>query len=408
MLELNQDFLDRMLFKSQREARRYHTEHHAECKFSRRQLIRAYEEWRAEGGLEDIIAENVKYKQQTQRYADTNRIERKSFREQARISNALEDYNTQLITLLESIDVSTVFHEKTTDTSSVGIIQLSDLHMNELINIQGNRYDFTIASKRLKLLADRAIKYFTVNGIGEVVIAITGDCLNSDRRLDELLNQSTNRAKATIIAFHLLEQFIVHLNQYFNVSVISVSGNESRAKDEMGYTEILASDNYDYTLFNMLRIAFRGKEGITYVECRAMEDVFCVAGHNILLMHGLAVKHDIEKSIQQTMGRYSADGIKIDYVFVGHIHSARIGDLYARSSSLCGANGYSNYALNLASRASQNIAIFYNDGGHDVMKIDLQNVDHLEGYPIHNEIEAYNARSAEKLHEKKVIFQIII
>jgi len=411
MIELSDSFFDQMKFKDQRELRDYYSIHHKEIpNCNRAKILAAYASWKKQDGqLEEILAENVKYKQQTQRYMDTSRIERKAFREHARISNALEGYTAELCNLLTEIPITTVHHNDFKSAcGAAGVIQLSDLHLNELIDTKGNRFDFTIASKRLKRLANKAIVYFQANHIREVVIAITGDCLNSDRRLDELLNQSTNRAKATILAFHLLEQFIVHLNQHFNITLISVSGNESRAKDEMGYSEILASDSYDYTLFNMLRIAFRGKEGVTYVDGRAMEEVINIAGQNILLMHGLAVKHDIEKSIQQTMGRYSAQGLHIDYVFIGHIHSARIGDLYARSSSLCGANGYSDYALNLAGRASQNIAIFYTDRSHDVMKIDLQNVDHIEGYPIAHEIEAYNAKSADKLHEKKVVFQIIV
>jgi hypothetical protein len=415
MIELSREFFDEHMFGNQRELRAYYSANHKSMSCNRPQLLAAYAEWKDSGGLiqstqdNEVVEANIRYKQQTQRYADVNRIERKAFREQARISNALEDYSLELINLIQEFPITTIsHHELKSGGGAAGVIQLSDLHLNELIDIKGNKYDFTIASKRLKRLADKAIVYFKANHVREAVIAITGDCLNSDRRLDELLNQSTNRAKATLLAFHLLEQFIVHLNQYFNITLVSVSGNESRAKDEMGYSEILASDNYDYTLFNMLRIAFRGKEGITYVDGRAMEEVVNIAGQNVLLMHGLAVKHDIEKSIQQTMGRYSAHGLHIDYVFIGHIHSARIGDLYARSSSLCGANGYSDYALNLAGRASQNIAIFYTDRSHDVMKIDLQNVDHVEGYSIAHEIEAYNAKSATKLHEKKVIFQIIV
>jgi predicted phosphodiesterase len=410
MIELTQEFFDAMKFANQRELRTYYSEHHKEMNCNRPLLLAAYAEWKNNGGLEDneLLLENIKFKQQVQKYADSNRIERAAFRSHARISNALEEFTAQLVDMLGSLDIQTVQHPAVRESPAVGVIQLSDLHLNELIDIKGNKYDFNIASKRLRLLAERSIRYFRANDINNIVIAITGDCLNSDRRLDEMLNQCTNRAKATLLAFHLLEQFIMHLNEIFNVNIISVSGNESRAKDEMGFSEILASDNYDFTLFNLLKIAFRNKEGITFVDGRAMEEVINIAGQNVLLMHGIAVKRDIEKSIQQTMGRYSAHGIHIDYMFIGHIHSARIGDLYARSSSLCGSNGYSDYALNLAGRASQNIGIFYSDKSHDVMKIDLQNVDHIEGYNINIELEAYNAKSSDKLFDKKVIFQVIV
>ena len=67
---------------------------------------------------------------------------------------------------------------------------------------------------------------------------------------------------------------------------------------------------------------------------------------------------------------------------MGHIHEALIADTYARSSGLPGANGYSENALNLTSRASQNLYIFFEDKSHDCIKVDLQNVDGIVGYNI--------------------------
>jgi len=45
----------------------------------------------------ELIAENVRYKKQTQKFQDTNRIERKAFRENARIENAVEEYAKELV-----------------------------------------------------------------------------------------------------------------------------------------------------------------------------------------------------------------------------------------------------------------------------------------------------------------------
>lgn len=358
-------------------------------------------------GDDELIENNVKYKLQTQRYMDTNRIERKSFREFARISNALEEYNKELVSNLVHLKPFTIKHNKT-KTKSCGIVHVSDTHFNELIEIDCNKYDFEIAGKRLKLLADKTKLYFKSVGIENILIALTGDLLNSDRRLDEKLNQATNRAKATLLGFSLLEQFIIDLNKDFNITVASVSGNESRATDELGFSEIMATDNYDFTLFNMLKIAFRNNDGVNFIDGNNSEKVVNIANQNILLLHGLSIKQDIEKSIQQLIGKHALKGINIDYVLIGHIHSARIGDLYARSSSLCGANAYSDYDLNLASRASQNIGIFYENKSHDIIKIDLQITDDVIGYDISKELEAYNAKSVDKCKVKVPIFQVVI
>ena len=75
---------------------------------------------------------------------------------------------------------------------------------------------------------------------------------------------------------------------------------------------------------------------------------------------------------------------------------------------MCGANAYSDYALGLISRASQNLAIFYDNRSHDVFKIDLQNTEKIEGYEIISQLIAYNAKSAEKCKAKVLIHQIVV
>lgn len=370
--------------------------------------------WKIQGFLKefnendkDLTDYSTHLVKKLQKSNDINRIERKAFRENTRLENALTEYNKELVKELSSLKPFTIKHSKV-NNKAVGVVQISDAHFNELINIDGNKYDFEIAAQRLKLLADKSKQYFKCIGIKKVLIAFTGDLLNSDRRLDEKLNMATNRAKATLLAFHLLEQFIIDLNLEFNVILASVSGNESRASEEMGYSEIIATDNYDFTIFNMLKVAFRQSKGITFIDGDNSEKVINVAGQNILLLHGLSVKGDIEKSIQQMMGKYARKGVIIDYVLIGHIHSARIGDLYARSSGLCGGNAYSDFALNLASRASQNIGIFFENKSHDVMKIDLQITDDVQGYEIIKELESYNAKSVDKCKVNVPIFQVVI
>ena len=181
----------------------------------------------------EVVEKNVAYKMQTQKYMDTNRVERKTFREHARISNALEEYNKSILENLSFLKPFTIKHYEI-NNKAVGVIQLSDIHFNELIDIDGNKYDFEIASKRLKLLATKAKQYF--KGISNILIAFTGDILNNDIILDKLLNQATNRAKATNLAFYILEQFICDLNQDFNITVAGVTGNEGRAKKELGFS----------------------------------------------------------------------------------------------------------------------------------------------------------------------------
>ena len=147
---------------------------------------------------------------------------------------------------------------------------------------------------------------------------------------------------------------------------------------------------------------------VHFIDGDPSEMVVNVAGQNLLMLHGHGgLKGGIEKAINQIMGRYSAKGIDVDYVIFGHVHSARVGDNYSRSSSMVGANDYSDKALNLSGRASQNCYIFYNDGNRDGIKIDLQNVNN-KGYKIDKSLEAYNAKSAKKTKSTETIFKVVV
>ncbi len=364
-------------------------------------------------GENDVANFNTKLHRENQRLKDLRRIETKEVREQERIQNALLEVNNELLKLLEKQNLTKFTKEHPVkDVEHYGVINLSDLHLNELINSESikNKYDFEIASKRLKKLAHNSKKIFSQYKIKTVLLALTGDLLNSDRRLDEMLSMATNRTQATLLSSYLLEQFILDLNKSFNIKIATVIGNESRVNPEFAFTEIIASDSYDIMIHNILKIMFKNCKGVEFIEGGIIEKVVSLGGFNILLLHGDKLNQgSLERSIHGKMAKYSQQGTVIDYVLFGHLHETRISDFYARSASLCGGNAYSDEGLNLISKASQNIFIV-NAKHKDIhgIKIDLQNTDDIEGYNIIKELESYNAKSLDKLRETKVIVQVVI
>ena len=355
----------------------------------------------------DVIRENVRLAKQKQKAQDNNRIYNKAFREHARVENAIEEYNKELIKLFDKNRLNITTRKFKAYKKAVGVIQFSDVHLNELVDLENNKYDFSVASKRARLFVNKAKTYFKTAKVSNIVFALTGDLMNSDRRLDELLNQATNRAKATFLGVDILQQAIIDLSDDFNVTVASVVGNEGRANKEMGWSDIIATDNYDYTIFQCLRYLFR-HESVKFLHGDPSELVINVATQNLLLLHGHgSFRGKLDTSINQIVGRYSLKGIKIDYVIFGHVHSARVGDNFGRSSSMVGANDYSEKALNLNGRASQNCYIFYSNGNRDGIKVDLQHVKEA-GYDIDKSLEAYNAKSTEKRKKKTTIFEVVV
>lgn len=355
----------------------------------------------------EIIEQNVRLAKDKQRFQDSNRIERKSFREYARLENALVEYNKELIKLFEQHKLHKYTIKHRTDYKDVAaIIQLSDIHANELVSLEHNTYDFSICSKRLEKFAYN-IKEFLPLECQNILIAMTGDMMNSDRRLDEMLNMASNRSMAMFTLADILQAFFMDLNSCFNITSVSVSGNESRVGQVMGYSDILATDNYDFTIFNILAKIFEGSEGIHFINGNTIEQVVNIANKNILILHGIDLPANPCEAIHKLKGRYAARGTIVDYVIFGHLHEAMIADLYARSSSLVGANDYSDKKLNLTSRASQNIHIISGNDIHSI-KIDLQNTDGYEGYAFKDLGDMYNPKSKMKTMRQTKIMEIVI
>lgn len=351
----------------------------------------------------EIIESNVRLAKQKQRHQDLNRIHNKSFREHARVENAVEEYNKQLVMLLKENSLKTITKDIKYDVNGALIVHLSDTHFNELVDLDTNKYDFRIASQRLQKFAFHIKRYIEFYKAENILVAITGDLMNSDRRLDEKLAMSSNRAKATFLSVHLLKHFINDIGRNKNVTIACVTGNESRVTTDLGWVDIVASDNYDFTIFEILKLIL---PDCTFINGNPNELVIKVAGRNVLMIHGHQLGKMNGSIIAKMISKFSRKGIDIDFMICGHLHEACITDFWSRSSSLVGANAYSENALNLSSRASQNIYVMTNEGRHDI-RIDLQDSD-FEGYSIDLELASYNAKSLSKTKRKQTIFEIII
>jgi len=363
----------------------------------------------------EIITENVKLAKQKQKNQDTNRIERKSFREHARLENALTEYAKELSNqnkeygeFLKTLEIKPL--SKSINKSGTGVIQITDLHGNELINLPHNKYDFNILAKRLKLYINKCLKLFKDNNVEKIAILFTGDMLNSDRRLDELLNQATNRSKASLLMQHILTQAILEVRSLgLPITIVSVLGNESRVGKEMTFSSEGLSDNYDFNILANIKekFEFAKIKGIKFGSIDKVEEIVEIDGKNWLIAHDLSKFTDNQGKSQATVGRYSLQGIKVDYMVAGHIHATRVAGDSARSSSLAGSNSYNEIALNLHGKAQHN-GYIAKDGRIEPTVFDLQDVDGIDGYNIIEQLEAYNAKSVGKLNTGTTIFKVVV
>lgn len=358
-----------------------------------------------------------KAKAETQRYMDKNNGLRKIHRESARIPNALVELEIELKHLLKQYQISELpkdfVSHNIRSSGIVGLMQGSDWHLNEKISMPGvNEFDFERASKMLAKWTGYSMRKFEWLGIKSVVLGLTGDLLNSDRRVDEKLNQATNRTKATFIAVELVRNIIEDLKMNgFQVFVVYVSGNESRVMEDIGWSEMMMTDNYDYTICKIVEFMYLGDPKVTFIPQQSyVEEVVVIAGQNCLFVHGHAklLQGDVEKGVIQLCGKYSARGIMIHHVFFGHLHYTRNGDHFSRSASLPGANAYSDKALNLITKSAQNTHTIHSNGDIFTERVDLTNVDDIKGYPYNKELEAYHPKSFSKTKTSRTIFKVVV
>ncbi len=338
----------------------------------------------------ELVDAATNLQRKNQRLMDSNRIERKAFREHARHINAIEDLTKALIETftLRKFHVETVKHPEISG-APIGIIQLSDLHLNQVICDQvGNSFDLDIASRRLFKHVFKSSIVFKSNGVKEVVLAMTGDLVKNIQHLSEISSNSMSRANATFVAVELISGIIKGLNDSgFNVTVASVVGNESRMSDHIHETNFLVSDSFDLMIHNLISLLFKDKPGVKVVPMtNPLECLLNLNGQNILLIHGhshgrFASTATLEKSTDAITSRYASQGIIVNYVLLGHIHSAYISDKFARSGGLPGNDEYATRKLGLFGRASQNSFLVHTDGAIDGFKHDLQDVsEYKNGY----------------------------
>lgn len=365
-----------------------------------REVRRCFTEITTPDGKPDLSEFLIKTEASKQKALDINNTLRKVNRENYRLYNSLEEVYTNYVEILKEIKLPEIKikEEKFLVGDRIGIIHLSDLHMNSLIQEEdsfGNTFDFNIASKRLKKYINESCKIFDLYKIKKVYLFMTGDLISSSRLLSQKLTQVTSLVKASLLTTYILQQVIIELSKKYFVYFTGVVGNESRLPDEMDSTSILNSENYDYLIYNNLALIFENKyKNVKYIKpTNNIQNIVKLDnGFNALLLHGHTFKSSstVEKNMGQVLTNYVYKGIPIHGIFYGHYHSSSISDIISRSSSLCGSNAYSSYDLAYLSRASQNCYIVNTDFGYNAIKIDLQNVEGIEGYQIVEALERYN------------------
>lgn len=315
----------------------------------------------------DKNEEYYKLQKSRQNFMDENRKLRKMVRDnnrsELRVEKMLED-------LIESVKVYNprelnVFSEQSSNYEVV--LQLTDLHIGEVIAENFNEFTFKVARERMDKIFEGAIREASIYGARKITLAFTGDMINLDSHRDKKLTNEDVRPKALEFLFNdlLCPNIDKLLDKGFEIDIASIVGNEGRIDGNEYMTTVtsLAKDNYDYMVIILLKARYSNSINF-HKDCGAVELVINVMGHDILLAHGNNFKQNkINEAIEVVKMRYfSTFKIDIKFVMLGHIHSSLVGDYFVRGAGLCGTNTYAFYGLGKAvNRPSQGLLVVCKD-----------------------------------------------
>jgi len=330
---------------------------------------------------ESILNENHKLRKQLQKSRDDLRILRKSDRGEFRNHEVYDSFMDSMFSIVDTYKRKNKPIISVSDNKKVAIMQFSDHHICQKIDLPNNKYDVEIARDRLFRYIDKTVnEYLIPLNITEINIFFTGDLFNLDFLTDQLLTNQYVRAEAFVRGYDLYCEVVEYLLELgYSISIASILGNESRlnTREHMSNVDYIAKDNFDYICHQMLKRRFNDVKFLN--EGDQLEDMINVNGKNIILTHGNNLKHsNLMDSINKLKLRWqNYSGIYADYALFGHIHQSLIDSGFARSSSLCGGNSYSDKKLNIpSSTANQNLFLVGKDISGIIINCEKEKIKH--------------------------------
>ena len=323
-------------------------------------------EERVLAGTDYITKEYKRLKKTVQRLRDENTalraIERREFRAEEEMRSWKESINELICGSRENVWMDFAETEREEEKllgregkKNVGFLVLSDWHIGKTVGLDGNRFDFEEARKRLTRLSVHVCKYLKLYNISTLHIVLLGDFIHAQHRRDMKSAAQFVEIEAGVYCYHLIREFIESFRFSLNDIVISgVVGNESRFDSHEFHTNINseAKNSIDYMIYEMLKTNFELIPEVTFNinGSNLFENVLKInKNFNILAIHGDKINQsNIDNEISKLKLKvFNERREYIDYVILGHIHSTLITDKYARNASLVGADEYASRGLNI-------------------------------------------------------------
>jgi len=224
------------------------------------------------------------------------------------------------------------------------VLFLSDIHMGEEIKIENmggrNSYNMKIAVRRLERYFQSVVKMGTEHWTGPppdaIYLVLGGDMISGEIHEELAKTNDLLSIPAVQILAEALAAGITLLRESFPVipiNVISVPGNHGRTTKKPESKDF-SLNSYDTLVAWLLEwwATHKGMKGVTFSAPRSGDAVVTIHGWTHLFTHGdrigsrggagfVGPAATVSRGMQKLIMDYSAEGIIIHTIVIGHFHT---------------------------------------------------------------------------------------
>lgn len=219
----------------------------------------------------------------------------------------------------------------------VPTLMLSDLHWGEVVDpkqVGGvNAYDMSIADKRLKKVAEGALRLLSILSpkldYPGIVVPLGGDMISGNIH-DELMATNEMNTMPTVLDLYGKLVWLIKFfaDKFGKVFLPCVTGNHGRDTRKIWGKDRHAT-SFDWLLYCLLAKHFENDDRITFLIPDGSDAFYKIYNHRCLISHGdqfrggdgvIGVLGPVIRGDYKKRSRNSQIGLEYDTMILGHFH----------------------------------------------------------------------------------------
>ena len=274
------------------------------------------------------------------------------------------------------------------------ILNLGDIHAGEVVSAEEmndlNEYNFDIATRRLKAVADSVIDIAKNKLSGytfrKLHILGLGDFISGTIHDELVENAEGNVVEWTMNLAYVVAQMIRELAVEFEeIEFVGIIGNHGRLHKKPRFKARYV--NWDYVCYQMLSALLAKQKNVKCTIPKSFWHIHTVNNHNFLLIHGDNINsslgipwYGIQRMVANLKELLASKDQHFDYIMLGHFHNYglldRVKGELVINGSLIGGNEYSVGKMFTSSEACQHFCGVHPKRGMTFRyKINVQHID---------------------------------